>query len=594
MSKITGLQNEIIEERLRLQEIGQTTPSKKLKDLQKQYIQKLQNNKKLRSFNRRCNADFKKIYNDWANTYSKSETLEEFWAKYVNVELFDTRKYVGQINNLCQLNLNSIKYSRKSQQQLLTSTIMNNNMELVRAVETESKDIFKAITSQAYMEQWTDKEYKDTLRGTGAIKPLQINGRFIRPETRLKSIARTEPMRAYNTTSYIVNKERGAEQWYAIGFDDEYTCTECIEVYGEIEEPILYDIDDTRYIPPLHPNCYVKDTLIFTKNGFKPIQEVSIKDKVLTLNPETETTSFINPVNTIKHYEKEIVHINHKWFETKVTKDHDLFIHQRRDDGKRGRYFEPQFRKPHELNSESYFVQRIKPKTNGLKDNDYAFIMAWYLSEGSIRSKNTFKISQEIKENRDIIIPRFKQIFKDVKIRDDCIIINHHEWTDYLKQFGRSHEKYIPDDVFKLNKESLQVFIDNYVKGDGHERTSKYGGIEKSIYTSSPKLRDGIVYILIQMGLSCSIGVHSKAGTKVKHHNGVYTQNHDIYRISIKNSKHIGFDKCKVETQTYNDYVYCVDIPPYHTILTCYNGKIAWNGNCRHTIVYSWGKQQET
>ena len=120
MSKnISALQNEIIEERLRLQEIGQTTSSNKLKDLQKQYIQKLQNNKKLRSFNRSCNADFKKIYKDWANTYSKQSTLEEFWAKYANNELFDTSKYVGQINNLCALNLNSIKYSRKSQKQLL-------------------------------------------------------------------------------------------------------------------------------------------------------------------------------------------------------------------------------------------------------------------------------------------------------------------------------------------------------------------------------------------------------------------------------------------------------------------------------------------
>lgn len=263
MSKnISALQNEIIEERLRLQEIGQTTPSNKLKELQKQYIQKLQNNKKLRSFNRSCNADFKKIYKDWANTYSKQSTLEEFWAKYANNGLFDTSKYVGQINNLCALNLNSIKYSRKSQKQLLTSTIMNNNMELVQAVETESKDLLKAITSQAYMEQWTDKEYKDTLMNTGKIKPLQINGRFIRPETRLKSIARTEPMRAYNTTSYIVNKERGAEQWYAIGFDDEYTCADCIEVYGTSDDPVMYDINDTRYIPPLHSNC--RHTIVFS------------------------------------------------------------------------------------------------------------------------------------------------------------------------------------------------------------------------------------------------------------------------------------------------------------------------------------------
>ena len=37
----------------------------------------------------------------------------------------------------------------------------------------------------------------------------------------------------------------------------------------------------------------------------------------------------------------------------------------------------------------------------------------------------------------------------------------------------------------------------------------------------------------------------------------------------------------EIKDVEYNDYVYCVEVPKYHTLLVRRNGKICWSGNCR-------------
>jgi len=538
-------------------------------------------NKLLKQYEQWNAQQFNKIYRLWEQKFSRSQTLEEFLTYLTVNEVMDVEEYSAKINNIIDVDLNQLSFNRKAQEDLTRATIHNNTMKLVQSVNDDFKEHLRTQAAEAFSKGVSPQEFGKMIKAPPLIKGVNGAKRSVTAEVRNRMIARTEAKRALNASNLIINKERGATHWYAIGFTDEHTCEECIETYGTPEDYVMYPIEDTNNLPPLHPNSLLKGTLVFTTQGFKPVEELTINDKVLTLNPETEETHFVNPIATIKHYEKKATRIYNKWFDMGVTNNHDIFIHQRRDGGAKGRYFEPQFRKPHELTSESNFVLRIKPKINGVDDKDYAFVMAWYLSEGSIRSKNTFKISQEIKENRDIIISHFKQIFDDITVTDDSIIIHHPEWTEYLRQFGKSHEKYIPNDVFKLNIDSLKVFIDNYIKGDGHER-----GNEKTIFTSSKRLRDGLCYVLILMGLNCSISLHSEKGTETRHDNGAYIQNHDVWCIRIKNSKHIRYSSCTHELIDYDDYAYCVDVPPFHTILTCYNGKICWNGNCRHTAVF--------
>ena len=77
----------------------------------------------------------------------------------------------------------------------------------------------------------------------------------------------------------------------------------------------------------------------------------------------------------------------------------------------------------------------------------------------------------------------------------------------------------------------------------------------------------------------------SKAGTVVKHHNGSYAQNYDVYSIRINRSEYATVPNLNIDKVDYTDMVYCIALPKYHTLWTKRNGKTTWNGNCR--CVYS-------
>lgn len=430
------------------------------------------------------------------------------------------------------------------------------------------------------------------------------------PQTRVKTIARTETKRAETIVNYIRAQERGKTKFKVTCRSD--CCPYCAEVYQDLEdyvptekkETILTDgveynmEDDIDKLPPFHPNSYDKETFVFTDKGWKLIRDINPDtDKVLSLKPDGSTLEFLKPNCIIKHYENQMINMKNHAFDMSVTTNHDCFIHQRRDGGKKGRYFEPQFRKPDELTNESRFlrcvdIDREQPEfinVNGLnfKPEDFAFFMAWYISEGSVlhnpetaKKKNyPVKISQQIKENRTILENELQKIcdYLGLKLRigNTYFEIPSKALHDYLLPLGYSNEKYIPSEVFKLNKKCLNIFLDNYILGDGHESKQN----QREIYTSSKKLRDDLSYLILLCGFYPSIYLKSEKG---KHKKGTFARNYDLWRIGINKRKYTNYRSVNVTIdENYNDYAYCVVLPKYHTLWIMKNGKTSYGGNCR-------------
>jgi hypothetical protein len=203
------------------------------------------------------------------------------------------------------------------------------------------------------------------------------------------------------------------------------------------------------------------------------------------------------------------------------------------------------------------------------------------------------KITQEINENREIIEPVFRRIadYLGIKLYVGKQYFEFHskELHDYLLELGYSHEKYITSEVFSLNKECLNIFLDNYVLGDGHERKqNKYNSVERTLFTSSARLRDDLSYLVLLCGYYPSIAVHTEKGTVSQHKNGEYVQRNDVYRVSINKSQYTIFSSCTVDEIEYTGLVYCVELPKYHTLWVMRNGKTSWNGNCRCTAMFNY------
>ena len=523
---------------------------------------------------------FKDIINVYTRLYKNSKDFEEFLA-YEGYSPINTimTNYHDNMVTIISNSLNDIRFNRPSQKALYKTVIDTRTSSLITKVNDDTRQAVRDIIKKSY--QKGDLSYKTVAEEITKTCDT-INS------ARARAIARTELNNATTTADYIINKERGANVYsYQCAGEP---CEVCEEDCGKV-----FHIDDIDHLPPRHPNSYHKDTKVFTSKGWKPVSDITYEDKLATLNPETEQIEFYNPKGLVSHYENELIEIKDKWFNIQITKDHDCFIHQRRDGGKHGRYMEPQFRKPSELTSESKFVRTISSdrecdeylNINGvtIHKNDYAFLMAWYLSEGSCNRDNYIVIAQLKSDIRDYlkselagIADRLNSKFYEWK---QGFALKNDNLLEYLKVLGHSHEKYIPKELFKLDNESLQIFLDNYLLGDGHKRTSKkYNSVEECIFTSSIRLRDGICFIAVLCGYNPTIYKHSKKGKLVKHHNGDYVQNYDVWGIRLNRTHYTKFKSSMMSVKGYDDIVYCVDLPPYHTLLVCFDGKTSWNGNC--------------
>lgn len=529
-----------------------------------------------------------------------NDTLESFLEntkEYTTQNPLVTTGYKDTMLKLILAETNNHKFSRPSQRELTRVAIEEHCGNLITNVGEDVKQTVRNIVTEEYNKPEGSNPQEMAKRITEEVDVIK--------NTRAKTIARTEVARTSTISDCIISKERGATHYTVTCRSTR--CPICEELYCDNSDTggdVEYPIEDTSNLPPLHPNSYHKDTQVFTEHGWRYIAELTGDEKLLSLNPDDDSLEFIKPVRLFKHKEPQLVHMHNKWFDVCVTPDHDCFVHKRRDGGKKGRYFEPQFRKPSDLNSECYFVRcidtdRESPESiniNGLEfePSDFAFFMAWYISEGSVlhdvekaqKRRYPVFIAQQISENREIIQPVLEKMCDylglKMNITKNSFVIYSKELYDYLLPLGYSNEKYIPSEVFTLSKECLNVFLDNYVRGDGHERThGRYNSVERSVFTSSVRLRDDLSYLILLCGYCPSISLHSHKGTVVEHRNGTYTQNYDIYGIRINSSKYASYSGLTVDRVDYDDYTYCVELPKYHTLWVMRNGKTSWNGNCR-------------
>jgi intein/homing endonuclease len=151
-----------------------------------------------------------------------------------------------------------------------------------------------------------------------------------------------------------------------------------------------------------------------------------------------------------------------------------------------------------------------------------------------------------------------------------------------LSKFGKSFEKYIPQKIKNLNPEYIKIFLERYSMGDGSIRNNKWkeGNFrdEETYFTSSKKMADDIGELILKAGYRPSFYLQKAKGVAVKHKNGVYFSNHDIWIIRKCYSQYAMVTYRK--KINYNDNVYCLELEKNHIMLVRRNGKVVWSGNC--------------
>jgi intein/homing endonuclease len=217
-------------------------------------------------------------------------------------------------------------------------------------------------------------------------------------------------------------------------------------------------------------------------------------------------------------------------------------------------------------------------------------IFGFWLAEGSVSeakngeysvyfSSQNKKLLSEIKKILTTLGYNVYQDSKKLRVRD-------YQLFHYLKQFGKSHERFVPPEIKSLSKELLEILLKYYLQGEG----STYGRNAKGLMvsTSSIRLRDDIQEIALKIGMSAYYKLDRKKGTPLRslvYHSKIYKQKHDTWKVffirknnpiiypwMIKKYGHIE------RWINFNGKVYSLAVPN-HVIYVRRNGIPVWCGN---------------
>ncbi len=376
--------------------------------------------------------------------------------------------------------------------------------------------------------------------------------------------------------------------------------------------------DNTKYIHALETgmSCYDKKTEILTEKGWKKFSKVLYDDKICTLNQKTGNIEFQKPTKVFSYkYKGKMYRLRTKRVDLLVTPNHKLLISHcnfRKPTHFLLKEAELAFRKSKRLKKDGIWVGKHKeyfklPAVkirhgsryySGFRNKAEKLIQikAWlkffgfWLAEGWVTIKDSDYGVYISNRNKDLIMEmkRILESFGYNVYYDDkvCHIrVRDFQLCQYLKQFGKCYDKYIPKDIKALSKELLEILFEYYIKGDGHIYGRNSKGL--SATTSSIRLRDDLQEIALKLGISAYYKLHRRKGTlfsspsqkkKYKQRNDtwvIYFIRKNIHTVLPSTIKKYGYTESWVN---FNGRVFCVEVPN-HVVYIRRNGIPVWCGN---------------
>lgn len=473
--------------------------------------------------------------------------------------------------------------------------------EIMKAIEYENVDLIKSIPAKyflgvetvamlAMMYGWSKTDLTD-----------ELDRRYNICKRRVKNIASDQTHKTTELFKKAICKNEGVRlgKW-VYTWRSEKPRENHIMMDGlvfDLDKGALTPEGDEFIFPAQKINCYHKDTEVMTRDGFKRFYELNKNDEILTLNPITKELeySYINKIYSKKV--ENVVHIKGKSLDLCVDPNHTFFTYKKIEHGNGCYTLEPRFIDGIEnlgknankfygscnwVGEEPEFVYIGKKK---IKTDVFCKFMGYYLSEGHIDHK--------IKTNA-VHITQFKhldQMYEDIKEigfhkNKGCLRLYDKDIVNYLSSFGYSFEKYVPDEILKLSPKYIRIFLDAYALGDGSPRkkTVIYGNVGKTnqkYYTSSKRMMDTLCECIIKSGKAVSVKLKKTKGDSLKFKNGEYKLNTDMYWITEKENVYMQLKTAKIEVESYDDFVYDIEVEKNHTLLVKYGSCIHWNSNCK-------------
>jgi intein/homing endonuclease len=328
---------------------------------------------------------------------------------------------------------------------------------------------------------------------------------------------------------------------------------------------------------------------VLTENGWVDIKNISVGDKVLTMN--TDFQMFYTPVEDVvkEKYDGTMIHRKDEMI---FTENHRLPMLTKKGFGIR-----PFTELPGQANiiragavckdllfNDDFIVPSYKGRKTKLQqpsrisNADYCEMMGWYLSEGYVLDRDKeFGISQVKEQHRLSIRNLLTRCGFQYRESKTGFQISSPSWWNYLKRFGKSRDKFVPKEI--KQSVNLNKFFAAAMSGDGHWKKE---GVSGCYYTISKQLADDMVEIAVLLGYTVSVRSRQRDNrvglsyevsvSKIRSQTEINTGNH-IYNVNTTNSK------CNVEKRHFNGIVYCLTVPKTEVFFIRQNGYVWLSGN---------------
>lgn len=285
--------------------------------------------------------------------------------------------------------------------------------------------------------------------------------------------------------------------------------------------------------------CFKAGTMIQTIDGLVPIEEIQIGDKVLT-----QSGKYHKIIKTMKRRcDNNLIEVHGVGAPTiYTTKDHPFWVKKYigllRKNGKSIQlYSDPEWVKAKDLKPRDKWCLYSRPVGNIHIDPGVAYMVGRWLGDGwrtdeisNINKKSYPRFSiccgkheradfeKKLKECEIFTTHRESETVHDYripsKVTKHTAGYNNHKLVSILLKCGqRAHGKFIPEEIFEWDRESLILLIQGYLDADGYSPISKY-----SIFSAtsvSKKLLIGISTILRMLGINPGWNIRNNSITTI-------------------------------------------------------------------------------
>ncbi|MFH0814596.1 MAG: ribonucleoside triphosphate reductase [Candidatus Falkowbacteria bacterium] len=328
--------------------------------------------------------------------------------------------------------------------------------------------------------------------------------------------------------------------------------------------------------------CMSEDTEILGKNGWAQYNQIKSGDIIATFNVEGGYIEYL-PVNKVfaRKYSGKMYNLKNRISDQLISPEHRVVRKK--------------------FNGSEYVLEKIEDvialkspfivpvgsdgntRGNGSLNEEIVKLIAWIVAEGTIDKgeRGTGRIS--IYQSRAVSADNYDEIVSicdnlglkytermQCGLGQDCNVLRFDAFStrkilNYFKSDKQQGIKLIPQSILQADVETSRLFLETYIKGDGHDGCK--------ITTTSKKIADGLLQVAVNAGYGATV-LTRKPDNKLSKKD----------RYIIRLIKHVDTYINKVTKVDYEGIIWCPNTDN-ETVIARRNGKIFITGNTPFTNV---------